>query len=79
MSGKELEFVVFIIHKLAQSWQKKPSEVYKILNDTKILNEYILTNYEVLHSLGEEYLIADISELVEDRSRIYANEVVSRF
>ncbi len=67
MNIKELEFVVFIIHKLALAWNKRVSLVYKTLKETNILDEYIIPHYEVLHSLGEEYLINDITELLLER------------
>ncbi len=70
MKVKELEFVVFIIHKLALAWKQPVSSVYKTLKQTKILDEYIISQYELLHSLGEEYLINDITELVEERQGV---------
>ncbi len=70
MDSKELEFVVFIVHKLALAWNKSASSVYKTLKDTNILDEYIISQYEVLHSLGEQYLVNDITELVEERQGV---------
>ena len=42
-------------------------EVYEILNTTGILDDYIIKCYDVLHALGKEYLVEDITELVRKK------------
>ena len=64
---KELEFSIFLIHNLAEKWGKTPIDVYKILNDTRILDEYILVCYDTLHTLGTRYLVEDITDFVRER------------
>ena len=64
---KELEFSVFIINKLSDYLKKPVSEIYKILKDTNILEDYIIECYDVLHTLGSEYLMEDITELIKER------------
>ena len=64
---KELEFSVFIINKLADYLKKPVYDVYQILKDSKILEEYIIECYDVLHTLGSEYLMEDITELIKER------------
>ncbi len=64
---KEMKFSVFLINSIAEKVQKEPSEVYDVLNRTKILDEYIIPCYDVLHTLGREYLIEDVCELVKER------------
>ena len=44
-----------------------PAEVYKILNSTGILDNYIIGCYDVLHTQGKEYLIEDITEFVREK------------
>lgn len=39
-------------------------EVYEILDSTGILDDYIIKCYDVLHTLGKEYLVEDITEFV---------------
>lgn len=63
----ELEFSVFIIHQLAENWNKKPSEVYAILNKTKILDDYIIKYYDVLHTMGSMALVEDITDFVHEK------------
>lgn len=64
---KELTFVVFILHALGQHWNMTTPEVYDILNSTGILDDYIIKCYDVLHTLGKEYLVEDITEFVRER------------
>ncbi len=64
---KELEFSLFIIYQLSEKWNKTPPEVYKILNDTRILDDYIIACYDTLHTLGAEYLTEDITEFTREK------------
>ncbi len=66
-SEKEIEFSVFLIHHLAEGWKMLPAKVYQILTKANILDEYIIPSYECLHTLGAEYLIEDITELVREK------------
>lgn len=61
---KELQFSIFLI---SEKWQKKPAEVYKILNETHILDDYIFVCYDTLHTLGTEYLVEDITEYAKEK------------
>ena len=61
---KELAFSTFIFYSLSETWNTTPAKVYRVLNTTHILDGYIIEAYDVLHTLGREYLIEDISELV---------------
>nr|MBP3598106.1 DUF3791 domain-containing protein [Eubacterium sp.] len=68
MNGiKEMKFSIFLINCIAEKVEKKPSEVYEILDQTQVLDEYIIPCYDVLHTLGREYLVEDICELVKER------------
>ena len=67
LGKKELTFVVFILHALGQHWNMTTPEVYEILNTTGILDDYIIKCYDVLHTLGKEYLVEDITEFVREK------------
>ena len=67
LEKKELTFVVFILHALGQHWNMTTPEVYDILNTTGILDDYIIKCYDVLHTLGKEYLVEDITEFVREK------------
>ena len=64
---KELTFVVFVLHALGQHWNMTTPEVYDILNSTGILDDYIIKCYDVLHTLGKEYLVKDITDFVKEK------------
>ena len=67
LEKKKLTFVVFILHALGQHWNMTTPEVYEILNTTGILDDYIIKCYDVLHTLGKEYLVEDITEYVREK------------
>ncbi|WP_415984973.1 DUF3791 domain-containing protein [Holdemanella biformis] len=67
LEKKELTFVIFILHALGQHWNMTTPEVYDILNSTGILDDYIIKCYDVLHTLGKEYLVEDITEFVREK------------
>lgn len=67
LEKKKLTFVVFILHALGQHWNMTTPEVYDILNSTGILDDYIIKCYDVLHTLGKEYLVEDITEFVREK------------
>lgn len=67
LKKKELTFVVFILYALGEHWNMTTPEVYDILNSTGILDDYIIKFYDVLHTLGKEYLVEDITEFVREK------------
>lgn len=67
LEKKELTFVVFILHALGQHWNMTTLAVYDILNSTGILDDYIIKCYDVLHTLGKENLVEDITEFVREK------------
>ena len=65
-----MQFSVFLIHQLAQNWQKTPREFYQTLDSTHILDDYIIKHYDVLHSMGEQSLVEDITEFVKEKQAV---------
>lgn len=63
----QLDFSVFVIYSLAESWNMFPREVYGILADSGILDSYIIECYDMLHTLGREYLVDDITEFAREK------------
>lgn len=64
---EELRFSIFVIYSLADKWKKTPADVYKILNSTGILDNYVISYYDVLHTQGKEYLVEDLTEYVKEK------------
>ncbi len=67
MSDSILIFSVFVIHALARAWNKSPSFVYSVLNESKILDEYIVSSYDMLHTMGRNALVEDITNFVKEK------------
>ena len=77
-SKKELEFSVFIINKLSNYLKKPVDEVYRILKESKLLEEYIIECYDVLHTLGCEYLMEDITDAIRERGFAYKEVILEQ-
>lgn len=67
MTRKKLSFCVYIIHLLAHSWDMLPADVYSILNSTGILDDYVISCYDTLHTLGSNYLTEDLTDFVREK------------
>lgn len=64
----ELEFVVFCIENIAIRLEKKGEDIYQALTEkSDILNNYIIPEYEMLHTQSKDYIIDDIISLMEER------------
>ena len=68
MKSNQLEFVVFILNKFATASKLPVSEVYQRFDSLHILDDYIIKHYEVLHTVGEDYLMEDLNELLTQKS-----------
>ena len=66
----EIEFAVFLIHRLSRAWDKTVPETYRILSESNILGGYILPCYDVLHTQGESYLLEDITSYARERGAL---------
>jgi len=63
----QLKFSVFIINQISKAIKKPNAIVYKHLTESGILDDYIISHYDVLHTLGKEYLVDDIVGMMQDR------------
>ena len=67
MNHKCLDFAIFILYQLADAWHMPPFKVYEILNQSGALTNYLVPCYDVLHTLGSEYLVNDFTEYIQER------------
>lgn len=66
MIKKELDFVVFCVENIAQRLNLSGDKVYDMLAvNSKILDDYVIPNYEVLHTQDKEYIVNDIVEYMK--------------
>ncbi len=64
----ELEFAIFCIESVASRLNVKAQRVYAALTEqTDILNEYIIPEYEVLHTQGKDYIVDEIIDVMKER------------
>lgn len=71
MSDKELEFAIFCIENIAVFLGKKAQEVYRILTEeSSILYDYIVSEYEMLHTQSKEYIVNDIVDFMREKGVI---------
>ena len=66
--NKELEFAIFCIENVADKLNIDATKVYSMLTEqTNILNEYIIPEYEILHTQSKDYIVDDIIEVMKER------------
>ena len=65
--SRELEFAIFCIENIAAKLGVSAEKVYDALTEkSDILNDYIIPEYEILHTQGKEYIVDDIIEVMEE-------------
>lgn len=63
---EELEFLVFCIENIGQELGITGDKVYRLLTkNSRILKDYMIPNYEILHTQSKEYIVADIIEYMQ--------------
>ena len=66
--SRELEFAIFCIENIAAKMGVSAEKVYDALTEkSDILNDYIIPEYEILHTQGKEYIVDDIIEVMKER------------
>lgn len=64
----KLEFAVFCIENIAIKLKIDADKVYDALAEkSSLLDDYIISNYETLHSLDKEYIINDILDVLKEK------------
>ena len=64
----ELEVAIFCIENIAAKLGVSAEKVYDALTEkSDILNDYIIPEYEILHTQGKEYIVDDIIEVMKER------------
>lgn len=67
-TSNELEFVVFCVENVAQRLGVDVEAAYAALVDkSNILNDYIIPEYEVLHTQSKDIIVDDILEVMRER------------
>lgn len=67
-NADELEFAVFCVENVAIKTGKNPEEIYDLLTKkTDILGQYIIPEYDVLHTQSKEYIVEEILDVMRER------------
>lgn len=64
---KKILFAVWLINEVARSWGVGTASVYNILQRDNVVNRYVLKCYDVLHTMGSEALVNDLTEIAQER------------
>lgn len=64
---KKMEFAVFLVHALAKAWKMPPQGAYRVLSESGALDGYVWPCCEVLHSMGREALVEDLTEYAREK------------
>ena len=67
MDKKTLEFVTYCIGKLSMVLNMPQQEVYKRLKSSRILDDYIVSSYDVLHTFSSRYLMEDLTGYMREK------------
>ncbi len=62
MNRDSFSFVIYMIHACANRWGKVPSDVYKLLQKTGCIDNYLVPYYDILHTQGTDFIVEDIKE-----------------
>ena len=65
-NDRELEFAIFCIENVAARLNVDSSQIYDALTEqSDILKEYIIPEYEMLHTQSKEYIVDDIVDVIK--------------
>ena len=67
MTQEVAEFIIYVINFLAYSQKTYPSEIYRILQSTNCIKNYLVPFYDVLHTMGTESIAHDVLKYVTNR------------
>ena len=70
MSKEVMEFVVYMIHACAKKWKQTPAIVFHRLSKADCISNYLVPNYEVLHTQGTEFVVGDIEEFIGEKREV---------
>lgn len=58
---RELEFAIFCVENLAEKTGVPAPEMFKLLSEqSQFLQNYIVPNFEILHTQSKEYILEDL-------------------
>lgn len=65
MDFKSLRFTIFCVNNVAMYLGKSAKEVYHLMQDADLINDYIVPCYDVLHTFSKEYIVDDLISIMQ--------------
>lgn len=65
----KLAFAASCVEGLARKMGKPYGEVYEIMHKVEAIENYILKNYDMLHTESLEYVLEDVEEYIVNKER----------
>lgn len=65
----KLAFAASCVEGIARKTGKHYSEVYERMSKVGAIENYILKNYDTLHTESHEYVLEDVEEYIQNRER----------
>lgn len=63
-----IEFAIFCVEAVAEKIGKKPEIVFDAFTkESRLLYEYIIPCYDVLHTQGKDYIVEDILSVMKEK------------
>ena len=75
INEKEMDFVVYCVENLANYISEDSVKVFDLLDESDLIEGYILKFYDILHTQSKEWIVEDLVEQLEKR---VCDEYVSR-
>ena len=70
MRTEHLDFITFCVGSLSNALHKSASQVNGALRSSGVLNDYIVPCYDVLHTFSKDYLVEELTEVLEGTGSI---------
>ncbi|MCC8071389.1 MAG: DUF3791 domain-containing protein [Bacteroidales bacterium] len=67
MDLNEMRFVTYAVGCVADSLKISETDAFNLLHRSKVLADYVVPCYDVLHTFSSEYLADDLISLLKER------------
>lgn len=67
MNEKSFDFTIYIIHALANKKNMLPKDIYAKFKKYKCIDDFLVPNYDVLHTLDPNAVIDDVENYLVSR------------
>ena len=67
LERSQIDLSTFMLYRLAEQWGKSVPDTYRILDKANAIDGYLVPCYDMLHTLGSEYLVNDLTDYVREQ------------